>query len=116
MQNYYYVIYTDSLRDRVKKVMWMSEDHIIKSASWELEGSGESFESMAGIKWDEEEDKYERELTDEEYLELSVEKLGDDSRTFKIYAATEAGKEDFIQAARFYGIEDEAKEVIKSFI
>lgn len=116
MQDYYYVIYTDSLRDRVKKVTWMSEGHIIKAARWELEGSGESFESMAEIKWDEDEDEYERELTDEEYLQLSVEKLGDDSRTFEIYAATEAGKEDFMQRAKFYGIEDEAKKVIESFV
>jgi hypothetical protein len=90
----------------------ISDEDIIKAAFDEACREGVSLESLAGLKAIEHENgyvSYERELTDEDRLRVSIEKLGDDGRLFEVYAANQPDElEKFVRQARHYGIEEDA--------
>jgi hypothetical protein len=122
MSTTYYVIYSNTSRYSCvglrPQVMWTSDKAIIEAAAWEMRRSGESLEDMAGIEWIEDEEgniRPARELTYNEVLALSIEKLGDDGRLYITFSTDEAGAAAFIEAAEFYGLGDEARAVVEKF-
>jgi hypothetical protein len=86
----------------------MTVDAIIAAAAAELRRNGEALEDMAGIPWIEDEDgntRPARELTYDEQMALSVEKLGDDGRLFLAFSADDPESiAAFHEAAEHYGI------------
>ena len=80
--------------------------------------SGESLEDMAGVEWLEDADgnmQPARELTYAEVLALSIEKLGDDGRLYTTFSTDEVGAAAFIEAAEYYGLDDEARAIVEKF-
>ena len=119
---FFYVIFSNTSRNGMAglrpQVMWTSRAHIIEAAAWELNRRGDSLEDLAGIPWIQDDDDNfvpERELTHEEVLKYSVEKLGDDGRMYDIFATDQDGAEAFIKAAERYGLDDEARAIVEKF-
>jgi hypothetical protein len=115
----YFVIYSNTSRNGTAglhpKVMLMNGKAIIEAAALEMNRSGESLEAMAGVEWIEDSDgnvQPARELTYDEVLTLSIEKLGDDGRLYTTFSADEAGAAAFIEAAEYYGLDDEARAIV----
>lgn len=118
----YFVIYSNTSRNGMAglrpRVMWTFDKTIIEAAAWEMNRSGESLEEMAGVEWIEDADgnmQPARELTYEEVLALSVEKLGDDGRLYTTFSTDEAGAAAFIEAAEYHGLDDEARAIVEKF-
>lgn len=118
----FFVIYSNTSRNGASglrpQVMWTFDKTIIEAAAFEMRRSGESLEDMADIKWIEDEDGNwhpERELTCDEVLNLSIEKLGDDGRLYDTFNTDEAGSKEFIEAAGRYSLDDEARTIVKDF-
>lgn len=113
MKKYLYVLYSNTSRNSMAglrpKVTWMSDKDIVEAAAFEMRRSGMSLEDMAGIEWIEGSEQYARELDYDEVIALSIEKMGDDGRLFRVFTEPEG----FIEAAQAYGLEDEARDVAK---
>ncbi|MBT9165591.1 MAG: hypothetical protein DDT25_00245 [Chloroflexi bacterium] len=110
-----YVIYRGK-RDERPRVMQAYEHWIIQWAEDELSRSNDSLESMAGVDFIENDDGNivaARQLTDEEILAFSIERLGDDGRMFITFRTDSAGADDFICTSKHYGLEDEAAALVK---
>ncbi len=110
-----YVIYRGK-RDERPKVMQAYEHWIIQWADHELSSSNDSLEIMAGVDFIKNDDGNivaARQLTDEEILAFSIERLGDDGRMFITFRTDSAGVDDFIGASKHYGLEDEAIALVK---
>ena len=111
----YFVIYNESNNNALTpKATFNFGDQIMQFAVNELTHQGSCFEELAGIPLVEIDGdmEYERDLTDEEIWNLSIEKLNDDGRFFYIYAANENGKQEFLKDAKSYYIETEAQALI----
>lgn len=118
MEKYFFAIYSESSRNSTAglrpQVMWTKESAIFRAADDEITKSGLSYEDMAGIAWIEDENgnlRPARQLTSEEAFDLALEKLSDDGRMFEIFPDDEAGAENFIERAEFFGLEDQAREI-----
>ncbi len=118
----YFVIYSNTSRNGMaglrSQAMWTFEENIIEAAAFELRRSGESLEDLAGIEAIEDANgdvQYTRELTDEEILSRSIEKLGDDGRLYVTYGTDKAGARDFIEAAELHGLESDARAIVDKF-
>lgn len=118
----YFVIYSNTSRNGMgglrPEVMWTFESSIVEAAAWELQRSGESLEDMAGIAWIEDADgnmKPARDLSYDEILAWSVEKLGDDGRVYITFNTDEAGAAEFIEAAEYHSLGDKARAVVENF-
>jgi hypothetical protein len=118
----YFVIYSKTGRygkaGLRPQVMLTFDKTIIEAAERELNRSGETLEDMAGVKWIEDADgnmQPARELTYDEVLALSVEKLDDDGRLYTIFSTDEEGALDFIEAAEEYGLDNEARDIVVKF-
>ena len=118
----YFVIYSNTSRNSMTglrpQVMWTFEKTIFEAADQEMTRSGESLEDLAGIEWVEDVDgniKAARELTLDEALTLNIEKLNDDGRLYTIFSTDEAGAAEFIEAAKYYGLDDEARAIVEKF-
>ena len=98
-------------------VQLMSAENIIKRAVHELRRSGESLEDLAGISWIERDDGSLiplQELSADEALALSVQKLGDNGRMFRIFTLSQAGGKKFVGAASHYCLNNEAQNLVKN--
>lgn len=111
----YFVIFSSTSRNSVRgltpRVTCADAQQIAEWAFDEVIKSGVSLEDLAGIPCVETENDdyvYERELTDAEILEYSIEKLSDDGRVFRVFETPES----FIEAATRYGLAEKAKELI----
>jgi len=83
-------------------------------AAGELQRCGERLEDLAGIEWMEDEDGNvtpARNLTDDEILKWSAEKLSDDGRMWSIFAPNETA--EFVEDATWYGLGDEARALVE---
>jgi hypothetical protein len=114
----YFVIYSNTSRNSTAglrpRVMWTFDNTIVEEAAREMNFIGESLEDMAGIERIEDAAgniRPARELTHDEVLALSIEKLGDDGRLYATFSTDEAGTADFIEAAEHHGLGDEARAV-----
>lgn len=82
-------------------VTCLSKEEIVARAEDECTKEGESLESLSGIiKWDDEEERWERELNDDELLSVAIEKLSDDGRLFRCFDLTKDGADDFLESCR----------------
>jgi hypothetical protein len=122
MSTSYFVIYSNTSRYSTAglrpQVMWTFDKTIVEAADREMNRSGESLEDMAGIQWIEDADgnmQPARELTYDEVLTLSIKKLGDDGRLFETFSTDEAGAAAFVEAAEYYGLDDEARAIVEKF-
>lgn len=111
-----FVIYSNTSRNGMAglrpKVILTCEKDIVDAAAQEMRFSGETLEDMAGINWIEDSDgnfQPQRVLTDEEVLDLSIQKLGDDGRLYRTFRSAAA----FIEAAECHGLEDEARNIVE---
>ena len=118
----YFVLYSNTSRygkaGLRPRVMLTFDKTIIEAAAREMNRSGESLEDMAGVEWIEDADgsmQPARELTYDEVLALSVEKLDDDGRLYEIFSTDEEGALDFIEAAEHYGLDNEARAIVEKF-
>lgn len=118
----YFAIHSNTSRDSTAglrpQVMWTFGKTIVEAAARELLRCGESLEDMAGVEWIEDEDgnmQPARELTDDELLALSIDKLGDDGRLYTTFSTDEAGAAAFIEAAGYYGLDDQARAIVEKF-
>lgn len=118
----YFVIYSNASRNGVAglrpQVMCAFDKTIVEAAACEMNRSGESLEDMAGVEWIEDADgnmQPARELTYDEVLALSIEKLGDDGRLYATYSTDESGAAAFIEAAEYHGLDDEARAIVEKF-
>lgn len=118
----YFVIYSDTSRCSMAglrpQVMWTFEKTIVEAAAWEMNRSGDSLEDMAGVEWIEDADgniQPARELTYNEVLALSIQKLGDDERLYTTFGTDEAGAAAFIEAAKYYSLDDKARAIVEMF-
>ena len=119
----YFVLFSDTSRNGTAgltpRVSIMTTEKIIECAEAEMRRSGESFESMAGIRWVLRRDgdgnlEPRRELRPAEILALAVEKLGDDGRMFQIFDADSAdATARFIVEAAYHCLEEEARELVE---
>ena len=118
--DFYYVIYSMSSRNNgglKPKAMFVSGKDIFDAANYELNKSGSNLEDMAGIPMIEIDGdmEYERYLTEDEILNYSVEKLGDDGRLYEIFKIDENGQAEFLESANYWGIQDKAQIIIEKF-
>jgi hypothetical protein len=119
--NTYFVIYSKTSRYGViglkPQVTWLFEKDIINAATEELRRVGETLEGMAGIEWTEDDGIFRpvRELTSDETLALSTEKLADEGRLFDIFRTSADGAAEFIEAAEYYGLGDKARTLVEEF-
>ena len=100
------------------QAMWIFDKTIVEAAAWEMNRSGESLEDMAGIEWLEDADgnmQSARELTYDEVLALSIEKLGDDGHLYTTFSTDEAGAAAFVGAAEYHGLDAEALAIVEKF-
>lgn len=111
----YFVIFSSTSRNGffglTPRVTYADAQQIAEWAFDEVIESGVSLEDLAGIPCIETDNGdyiYERELTDAEILEHSIEKLSDDGRVFRVFETPAA----FIEAATRYGLAEKAKELI----
>ena len=118
----YFVIYSDtscnSMAGLRPQVMWTFDNTIVEAAAWEMARRDESLETMAGVEWIEDADgdmQPVRELTYDEVLALSIDKLGDDGRLYTTFSTDEAGAAAFIEAAEYYGLDDQARAILEEF-
>lgn len=81
-------------------VRCLSNEEIVARAEDESTKEGDSLESLAGIRWDDEEDCWERELQGDELLSAAIEKLSDDGRLFRCFDLTKEGADDFLESCR----------------
>ena len=81
-------------------VTCLSKEEIVARAEDESTKEGDSLESLAGIRWDDEEDCWERELQGDELLSVAIEKLSDDGRLFRCFDLTKDGADDFLESCR----------------
>jgi hypothetical protein len=88
--------------------MIKTADEIINAADCELCKRGESLYELAGIKVN----CPARALTLEEEFELSIRALKHDGRLFHVFKTDSEGEKNFINEARYYRIEDEARGLI----
>ncbi len=115
-KTFFYVVYSDSSRHGgglKPKVMLTTLDDIYAATGYELAKAGYSLEDMAGISWIEDASGNMvavRELTQEETLDLCVEKLGDDGRLYMIFPLGE--EEAFLEQADYYGLRDAASALV----
>ena len=116
----YFVIYSNTSRNSMAglrpQVMWTFGKAIIEAAAWELNRSGESLEDLAGVEWIEDEDgnmEPARDLTYDEVLALSIEKLGDDGRLYTTFGTDEAGAAAFVEAAEYHSLDDKARAIVE---
>jgi hypothetical protein len=88
---------------------------IFIAAAQELNKKGESIETLAGLDTVYDDDGeflgYERELTEQEILELSIQKLGDDGRFFEIFS----DKQEFLKESDCFGLLGEAEDLLKKW-
>lgn len=103
-------------QDRYKRgsVDLMTEKNIIEAAVAELDQRGESLEDLAGIGWVEDADGSmapERDLTESEWMQHSIEKLADDGRIFEAFEMTKVGAEKFAERAEWFGLEIPARKL-----
>lgn len=117
----FYVIYSDTSENGPAglrpQVMFQLRSDIVKAADYEFDRSGKCREDLAGIEWLEGDDGCmhpERKLTEDEIFALSIEKLSDDGRIFVTFSTDEAGTSEFLEAAKSYGLEAEAREIVGS--
>lgn len=117
----FYVIYSDTSENGPAglrpKVMFQLRPDIIEAADYEFDRSGKCREDLAGIEWLEGDDGCmhpERALTEEEIFVLSIEKLSDDGRIYIAFSTDEAGTSKFLEAAKSYGLEAKAREIVGS--
>lgn len=121
MTNRYFTIFSNDSQHGCglkPQVGWMPEETILNCAADEISRAGKSFEEIAGIPLVENENGdyyYGRKLTDKEIFELSVQKLDDDGRLFRVFPTNVTGAADFIKAAGFYGLQIEAAEVVRMY-
>jgi len=118
----YFVIYSNTSRNSTiglrPKVMWTFDKDIVEAAACELNRSGVSLESIAGIEWIEDADGNitpARDLTDDEVLVLSIATLADDGRMYETFTTDDVGAAAFIKAADDLGIGDEARTIVEEF-
>lgn len=118
----HFVIYSNTSRYGTAglrpQVMWTFDKTIVEAAAWEMNRSGESLEDMAGVDWIEDANgnmQPARELTYDEILALSIEKLGDDGRLYITFSTDEAGAAAFIETAEYYGVVSKACAVVEEF-
>ena len=78
----------------------LSKEEIVARAEDESTKEGDCLESLAGIRWDDEEDCWERELQGDELLSVAIEKLSDDGRLFRCFDLTKEGADDFLESCR----------------
>jgi hypothetical protein len=116
---YYYVIHTNesysSLPNVKPRVMLMTEAGIVDAADYELCRRGESLYDLAGIGYVKGENGLDypaRSLSHTEAFELSVRALKHDGRLFHVFKTDSEGEKNFINEARYYGIESEAIELV----
>lgn len=99
------------------QIQLATDKGIVAEATWELSRKGKTLEDMAGIPLVEDQNGamgFERELSYEEDLALSVQKLGDDGRVFRIFPTTEAGAAALIEAAGEYSsLESVARAIVR---
>ena len=81
-------------------VTCLSKEEIVARAEDESTKEGDCLESLAGIRWDDEEDCWERELQGDELLSVAIEKLSDDGRLFRCFDLTKDGADDFLESCR----------------
>lgn len=118
----YFVIYSNtSCNGSVglrPKVMFTFDNTIVAAADEEMNRSGGSLEDMAGVEWIEDADgniQPARELTYDEILALSIEKLGDDGRLYRAFKPDEVGAAAFIESAEYHGLGDKARAIVEKF-
>lgn len=118
----FFVIYSNTGRNGMAglrpQVMWTFDKTIFEAAAFEMNRSGESLEDMAGIEWIEDADGNmtpARDLTYDELLALSIEKLGDDGRMYTAFTTDAVGGAAFIEAAENNGMGDEARAIVEKF-
>lgn len=118
----FFVIYSNTSRNGMAglrpQVMWTFDKTIVEAAAFEMNRSGESLENMAGIEWIEDADGNmtpARDLTYDEVLALSIEKLGDDGRMYATFTTDAVGAADFIEAAEDNGKGDAARVIVEKF-
>ncbi|MHB0928668.1 MAG: hypothetical protein ACYC3W_07075 [Candidatus Nanopelagicales bacterium] len=118
----FFVLYSNTSRNSTPGLcpacMWATDIAIIEAANRELTRSGKSLEDMAQISWIKDEDgsiKAARELTYDEILTLSTQKLADAGRMYSIFNTDETGVAAFIEAAGAQGLEDKARAVVERF-
>lgn len=121
-KTFYFCLYSNTSRNGMSglrpQVMFNERSELISAASAELARQGECFEDMAGIEWVEDENenlKPAREISDNEQWALTIDKFGDDGRLFQAFEDTEAGRQQFIEAADAYGLRDEAAALVERF-
>ena len=84
-------------------VTFLSKEEIVARAEDESTKEGDSLESLAGIRWvedEEDEGRWERELQGDELLSVAIEKLSDDGRLFRCFDLTKEGADDFLESCR----------------
>ena len=118
----YFVIYSNTSRNGTAglrpQLMWTFDKTIVEAAAQEMNRSGEFLEDMAGVEWIEDGDgniQPARELTYDEVLFLSIDKLGDDGRLYITFSTDEAGAVAFIEAAEYHGLDDQARAIVEKF-
>jgi hypothetical protein len=120
--NMYFVIYSNtsrySLAGLQPQVGWSYNKKIIEAAALEMNRSGETLEDLAGVEWIEDADgnmQPTRRLTQDEVLDLSIEKLGDDGRLYSTFNTDDAGAAAFIETASRYGLDEQARDLVEEF-
>lgn len=93
-----------------------TKEYILEAAYAEISKTDFSFEDMAKLDLIEDADgefHYEREMRSDELFELSVAKLGDEGRMFKVFPTDEQGKKDFLEMAEYYNVKEQAMSVVE---
>lgn len=119
---YCYCVYSNTSRNSTQglqpQVMLSDRASLIEAAEAELQRCGQTLEDLAGVAWRGDEvgnSKPERELGADEKFRLAIRKLDDDGRLFEAFDDTEEGRRQFIEAAKFYGRESDARELVARF-
>lgn len=122
LNNAMYVVYSNSSRNGAlglrPTVMRTLVRTVVEAASCELSRAGQSLEDMVGVEMIEDADgnfQPERELSFDEVVELSIQKLGDDGRLYEVYEDTDEGREAFVEAASEYGLYDKSLSLVDGY-
>ncbi len=119
--DYYFVIKgtsTNSCGGSRYSVTILTGRDIVAAAEDELINSGDRLENLAGISFYEDDDGIfhpERELSDDEKFQLSSDVLNDDGRLFWPFITTKTSALEFVNEAKEYGLENEAKALYDSW-